>query len=201
MPRVAKILVPLVTLLVAAPAGAKPGHDEPEIVAVASISGADLDGPILLSGDPVWQVLYLSTFRGVGLAGAEPPSAGSLGPAFDARYRFIMPNGDVQTLDQTLYPCADDHRVWSFTPSGQDWILMPIGRLAQTGWWHSVSLVRTFEDVGLECDSARAPGVAGPAGGGASFAGLWAGLAALLALVAIVALSRRTPGVRRPVRV
>jgi hypothetical protein len=102
-------------------------------VAVASISGSGLDGPVLLSGDPVWRVLYLSTFRGVGLAGAEPSPADSLGPPFEARYRFVQPNGDVQTLSQTLYPCADDRRVWSFTRSGQDRVLMPTGRLAQTG--------------------------------------------------------------------
>jgi hypothetical protein len=201
MPRVGKILVPLILLLVPSPAGAKPGHDEPETVAVGSISGAGLEGPILLSGDPVWRVLYLSTFRGVGLAGAEPPPADSLGPAFEARYRFVQPNGDVQTLSQTLYPCADDRRVWSFTPSGQDLALMPIGRPAQSGWWHSVALFRTFEEAGLACGSGRALAVAGPEGGGGSFAGLWAGLAALLALVALGALGRRTHHGRKLLRV
>lgn len=199
----ALISLPSLPLLLAAPADAKPGH-EPEPVAVATISGPGLEGPILLNGELVWRVLYLSTFRGVGLAAAEPPPADQLGPAFDAAYRFVQTNGDVQTLRQTLYPCAADGRTWAFTPAGQDDVRqgLRVSYLVQSGWWHSVRLASVVGAAELTAacryagNSARALS-ANPG----SWAGPWTGLGAVALLTTIAALSRRSRRHRRPVRV
>ncbi len=185
-------------------AGAKPGHEDPT-VAVISISGPGLDGPVLLSGDPVWRILYLTTFRGFGIASAEQPTAEDLGPGFDASYRFVLRKGDVQTLRQTLYPCAADGRVWAFTPSGQDYVLQRhrISTLVQTGWWHSVKLVRVLDAYGLgaACDRSDA-GAAASIGlpGPGSLAGLWVGLGGILVLVGIGALEAWASRTGRPAR-
>ena len=86
-----------VVLLGSAPALAK-GAREDRPVGVLTITGPILDGPILLSGDVVWRVLYLSTFRGYNLMPAEPPAKDRLGPALEAGYRFVLPDDKVQTL-------------------------------------------------------------------------------------------------------
>ena len=186
---------------VAVDAVAKPGHGE-EPVAVLTISGPELDGPILLNGERAWRVLYLSTFRGIALAGAEPPSFERSGPAFDARYRFIQTNDEVQTLRQTLYPCAADGRTWTFTPSGQDDVRQGIrvSYLVRSGWWHSVMLARV---IGLEtledaCDRASERSVTAPSSP-SSWTGLWAGLAAVAVLATIGVLARRSLRRRQPI--
>src|SRR5262245_18895709 len=107
-----------VVLLGSAPALAKGARGE-RPVAVVTISGPDLDAPILLNGDVVWHVLYLTTFRGYRVMPAEAPARERLGPELEARYLFVLPDEKVQTMRQTLYPCAADGKTWAFTGSGQ----------------------------------------------------------------------------------
>jgi hypothetical protein len=199
-----KILATVALLvLVAAPASAKPGHEEPEPVAVITISGPGLDGPILINGDRAWRVLSLSAFRGVGLAEAEPPSAERLGPPFDAWYRFVQPDGDVQTLRQTLYPCADG-RTWTFTPSGQDRVLLRSGsfmQIVKTGWWHSVALADVVgaDELRSACREAGEISAAASPSGPGSWAGLWTGLGAVALLATVGALTRGAIRRRQPI--
>jgi hypothetical protein len=189
-------------VLVAAPASAKRG-EEPEPVAVITISGPGLDGPILINGDRAWRVLYLSAFRGVGLAEAEPPPAERLGPPFDAQYRFVQPSGDVQTLRQSLYPCADG-RTWTFTPAGQDRVLQRVGSffsLVQTGWWHSVALAGVIgaDELRSACREAGEISAAASPTAPGSWVGLGTGLGAVALLATVGALARGAIRRRQPV--
>jgi hypothetical protein len=190
-------------LLSATPAGAK-GRPDDQPVAVMTISGSGLDGPILLNGDRVWHVLYLSTFRGVGLGPAEPPSRDRLGRALEARYRFVQPGGDVQTLRQTLYPCASDGRTWTFTPAGQDRVHHRIGSEVQTGWWHSVGLARAVggADLGSACRTRVGVAAGGVPSGTGPITPLWIGIAALILIVGfgLVGLESRRRRQHQPVR-
>ena len=194
----------LLLLLLVTPAGAKPWHEpDADPVAVITISGPGLDGPILVSGDRAWEVLYLSTFRGLGIPSADVPSIDRLGPALEAGYRFVLSNGHVRTLHQTLYPCARDGRVWASTPSGQDRVLLRTGSQVQTGWWHSAALRDVLGRDALEglCRDRAGALAAGavPAGPGSPI-GLWVGLAIVLVLTVAGGLVRSSLRRRQPVR-
>jgi hypothetical protein len=188
--------------ILAAPHAMAKGGPESQPVAVISISGPGLDGPILMNGDPVWRVLYLTTFRGYGLPYAEAPSAERLGPALEARYRFVLPNGDVRSLRQSLFPCAADGRLWAHTPPGQDRVRLRIGSEVQTGWWHSRALPDVLGRAAVEEVCGEVEGDL--AGGGGSAAGsltlLWVGLASVLILTVAGALGRSSLRRRHPMR-
>jgi hypothetical protein len=187
----------MVLFLGAAPALAK-GGPEDRPVAVLTISGPALDGPILLSGDRVWRVLYLSTFRGYHGMPAEAPARDRLGPGLEARYRFVLPKGNVQTLRQTLYPCATDGKTWSFTGAGQDAVRYRIGSYVQSGWWHSTALAGVVEDLRSACE--RPGAISGGAVGGGGSSVLWVGLVALALLATIGLLWREAHRRHQPVR-
>ena len=192
----------VLVLLSATPAGAKPWHEpDADPVAVITISGPGLDGPILVGGDGAWQVLYLSTFRGSGMAPAEAPEADRLGPALEAGYRFVLSNGHVRTLRQRLYPCAWDGRVWASTPSGQDRVPLRTGSEVQTGWWHSTALRDLLGRDALEgvCRD-QALAAAGVPGWPGSLLGLWVGLTSLLILALAGVVARSSLRRRQPIR-
>jgi hypothetical protein len=181
-----------VLLVGTAPAFAK-GGPEDRTAAVLTISGSGLDGPILLNGDEVWHVLYLSTFRGYHVMPAETPAEQRLGPGLQARYRFVLPDDKVQTLRQTLYPCAADGKTWAFTASGQDAVRLRIGSVVQSGWWHSTALAEVVEGLRSACKGSEAT-AAGAAGNANLPRWPWI-LLVVLVLTATIGLLRR--GARR----
>jgi hypothetical protein len=193
----------LLLMILAGPHAIAKGGPEAETVVVISISGPGLDGPILMSGNRAWRVLYLSTFRGYGLPFAQAPDADRLGPVLEARYRFVLPHGDVRTLRQRLYPCASDGRLWAHTPSGQDRIRLRIGSDVQTGWWHSRALPDVLGRGALEevCrDAEGAVAGSGVSATSGSLVGLWVGFSSLLILTVAGARARSLLRRRHPMR-
>lgn len=187
-----------VALSGSAPALAK-GDREERPAAVVTISGPALDAPILLNGDVVWHVLYLSTFRGYNVMPAEAPARGRLGPALEASYRFVLTDGKVQTLRQMLYPCAADGKTWAFTGSGQDAVRNRIGSPVESGWWHSTALAGVVEGLRSACGGSAAIAT-GAVGTGGIGSGAWIVLLAL-ALAATIGLLRLGRSRRRqPIR-
>jgi hypothetical protein len=177
-----------------ASASAKPGHgtDDPG-VAVVTISGAGLEDPILWSADPAWRLLYLTTFRAVGAPAVGEPA--HRGPALHAAYRVVDGEGHVLTLEQELYPCAEQDAVWSFTPPDQDDVRLPNDASAATGWARSAALFATLREAGVPaCSDLDLRGGAVPSGadGSSGPRGLWVGFALVAALVTAGALRSRT---------
>jgi hypothetical protein len=196
------VLGALMLMILAGPHAIAKGGPEAETVGVMSISGRGLDGPILMNGDLPWRVLYLSTFRGYALPFAQAPDADRLGPALEARYRFVLPNGDVRTLRQRLYPCAADGRLWAHTPSGQDRVRLRIGSDVQTGWWHSRALPDVLGRGTLEevCRGAKALAAGAVSVVSGPLLGLWVVLGSVLVLTVAGGISRSSFRRRQPVR-
>ncbi|HXF35738.1 MAG TPA: hypothetical protein VNO17_00985 [Actinomycetota bacterium] len=183
----AAVLVLALTILAPTPAAAKTEEERDRITVL--IAGPGLAEPVRLRGAAARRVLYLTTFRGVGLAEPSPPPARALGPAYLASYLIERDDG-LLLLVQDLYPYAAG-MAWAYTPPDQRAVGEGGGFPVGGGWWHSVALLPVLLEAGLP-ERPPAPAIRPSVGAPTPRPTTWLlGLGLALALVAAAAATRR----------
>jgi MYXO-CTERM domain-containing protein len=152
------------TLVAAAPAAAKCGHDGvpcPDPVRLRiSIDGSGLPAPIVIRGKDAWSMLSVTGVNNP--YHAFDPVPAELGPRFEAVYRFRQGNKEW-LVHQDVYPYAAG-RPFAFTPPGQRFVdrdvevdlsgdfSFPVVE-AGDGWRGSRTLEAILLDHGLSASS------------------------------------------------
>jgi hypothetical protein len=198
------LLVAAVTLLLDAnvPLQASPSGN-------ATIEGPGLNKPIVLSGQPLWDFLYLTRLLR-GTSGPPPGRSGSpdprnLGPRYEVAI-LLAPSNDHGRIRirQVLFPYSRSETgklvAWVYTSPSQR---LPTGERSPfqlaSGWWSSHVLFKFLLAVGLP-ESAPNPEATdnetrevrpGQSPPGFSRRGVWLGLLALGVLLLLGAVTGR----------
>jgi hypothetical protein len=144
---IALVIAVVVGLLVAAPAGAKPGHGPDEDdggISQVVITGGDLGRPIRLTGGGEIEHLATATYLTQSLdrfvPTENPAPSGELGPRYDISYLLTFDTAKTlgfrwpKLITQRLYPFAE----------GGPAVFTPEQGLTASGWWAAAERLTGF---------------------------------------------------------